>query len=68
MFEKLITNLKDSLPAPIRKIFGMAEETDNSQESDIDNSESQEDSTSSSSDLSDEEQKKKRTKALIYIV
>lgn len=69
MFEKLITDLKNSLPAPIRKKLGMAE--DSSENEEVESQESHEDSDDSASSPavdSEEEQKKKRKSMIVKVV
>ena len=68
MFEKLITDLKNSLPAPIRKKLGIAENSEESEVEDSDYNEESEDSASSSPEASAEEQKKKRNSMIVRVV
>ncbi|MBC7428401.1 MAG: hypothetical protein H7336_07300 [Bacteriovorax sp.] len=70
MLEKLITNLKNSLPGPLRKKMGMVKESDDnieeSEENELQKFES--DESDGPSVTSDEEKKKKRISMIIRVV
>lgn len=68
MLEKLITNLKNSLPAPIREKLGIAEEKQEDSEESKDFDDSDTDSEASSGEVSEEEQKKKRNSMMLRVV
>ncbi|MBC7713477.1 MAG: hypothetical protein H7177_09065 [Rhizobacter sp.] len=68
MLEKLITNLKNSLPEPLRKKMGMVEDSEDNSDDDSEENELQKYESDDTADTGAEDKKKKSVSMIIRVV